>query len=159
MIHVLPIDHRNLQVARQMHAILSLAYAQEAALMNAKRFADHDETVEEIQGSDEFCLGAIRENVLVGFLTIGRDEEPDQISISTLVVHPAHQRQGVGRELVHEAVLRSQGMTLSVSTGASNTPALSLYKKLGFHEYRLGTIGPENLALVELRKPCALTPR
>ena len=50
-------------------------------------------------------------------------------------------------------------MTLSVSTGASNTPALSLYKKLGFHEYRLGTIGPENLALVELRKPCALTPR
>jgi ribosomal protein S18 acetylase RimI-like enzyme len=151
MIHVLPIDHRDLRVAIQMHAILSLAYAQEAALMNVERFVDHDETVEEIQGSDEFCLGALRENALVGFLTIGRDEEPDQISISTLVVHPAHQRQGVGHGLVHEAVRRSQGMTLSVSTGANNLPALSLYKKFGFHEYRFGTIGPENLALVKLK--------
>ena len=151
MIRVAPIDHRNPQVAREMHAILSLAYAQEALLMNAERFADHDETIEEIQASDEFCLGAYRENVLVGFLTIGRDEEPDQISLSTLVVHPAHQRRGVGQVLVHEAVRRSQGMTLSVSTGASNTPALSLYKRFGFHEYRFGTIGPKNLALVKLR--------
>ena len=151
MIHVVPIDHRNLQVAHQMHAILSLAYAQEAALMNVKRFAHHDETVEEIQVSDEFCLGAIYEETLVGFLTIGRDEEPDQISISTLVVHPAHQRQGVGNGLLHKAVPRSQGMTLSVSTGANNMPALSLYKKLGFHEYRFGTIGPESLALVKLK--------
>ena len=119
--------------------------------MNVKRFADHDETVEEIQISDEFCLGAICEEALVGYLTIGRDEEPGQINISTLVVHPAHQHEGIGQELVREAVLRSQGMTLSVSTGANNLPALNLYKKFGFHEYRFGTIGPENLALVKLK--------
>jgi ribosomal protein S18 acetylase RimI-like enzyme len=40
----------------------------------------------------------------------------------------------------------------AVATPALNTPALSLYRSLGFVEYRYGTLGPEGVGLVKLRR-------
>lgn len=151
MIHVAQINHQDPNVARQLHAILKLAYAQEAAVMQTVRFSELDETIEEIHGSHEFFLGAIEENVLLGSLSIGPDDEPNQINISTFVVHPTHQRRGVGRMLLKDVMRRSEGMVISVCTGANNIPALALYMEFGFVEYRHGTIGPENHALVKLK--------
>jgi ribosomal protein S18 acetylase RimI-like enzyme len=151
MIHIAQIDHREPAIAAKIRAILELAYEQEAIAMGSVRLAEYDETVDEIQGSNEFFLGAMEAGELLGSLSIGPDDELNQISISTLVVDPKHQRKGVGRMLLADALQRARGMVVSVCTGANNLPALRLYQEFGFTEYRRGSIGPENLALVKLK--------
>jgi ribosomal protein S18 acetylase RimI-like enzyme len=97
----------------------------------------------------------VHEDQLLGALSLGPDDEPDQINIGSLVVHPQHQRQGIGRSLLAAALRQGEGKVFSVSTGARNTPALNLYREFGFVVYRHGTIGPEALELVKLRASAA----
>lgn len=52
--------------------------------------------------------------------------------------HPDHQRKGLGRALMFEALrqLQARGMIQAiVSTGEQNTPALELYRAVGFEQY------------------------
>jgi ribosomal protein S18 acetylase RimI-like enzyme len=72
--------------------------------------------------------------------------------IASLVVHPSHQRQGIARLLLTEALKRYEDYVVTVSTGAKNLPAVRLYQDLGFVEYARCTVGPEALELVKLRR-------
>ena len=152
MLRIEPVNHRALAIARKIHAVLMLAYTQEAALLEVRHFAPLDRSVEDLMASDDYFLGAMDSEEWIGALSLGADEEPNQLNISALVIHPRYQRRGVGSLLVHEVLSRGSGMSFSVSTGQKNAPALALYEKLGFVAYRYGVIGPEKLALVKLRK-------
>lgn len=152
MIRITPINQRDAAVAHRIYALLQLAHDQETALTEVKSSTGLEETATEIQASSEYFLGAVDGDNLVGFLSIAPDDEVGQLSIDTLVVDPAHQRKGIGEQLLAHALQRGPGMTFSVCTGASNIPALQLYEKSGFIEYRRGTIGPEQHALVKLRR-------
>lgn len=55
-----------------------------------------------------------------------------------IAVHPLHQRKGLGFQLCHHllAVLRDFGCTGAfLTTGSTNSPAISLYRKLGFRPW------------------------
>ncbi len=155
-----PLDHRNPAVAQQIHDVMKLAYAQEARLLGVKDLPPLQRTVQDIQAGDVFYLGAVavavavavEDGQLLGALSIGADDEADQLLIGALVVHPAAQRRGIGRALVLDALRRSPGMTMAVSTGFDNGPALALYRAMGFVAYRRGVMGPEALAVVKLRR-------
>lgn len=147
---IAPLDHRDPAVAQRLHDVLVLAHAQEARLLGATPAPLAGSTPADIQASDLFYLGALRGGELLGALILGGDDDPDQIRITTLVVHPAHQRQGIARRLVQEALRRGAGLVFSVQAGAGNAPALALYHGLGFVEYRRGTLGA--LPLVKLRR-------
>jgi ribosomal protein S18 acetylase RimI-like enzyme len=146
------LSHRQPAVATQIHAVLMLAYAQEAALLGIKNFPPLEQTARDIEASDEFFLGCFNDQELHGVVSVRPDDEPGQINIASLVVHPAHQRRGVARALLTSALQRAAGATFSVSTAAKNAPALALYQQFGFEAYRWGTIGDEGLALVKLRR-------
>lgn len=152
MIHIELLAHHELPVAQKIHAVFLLAHAQEARLLEVTDFVPMARVPEDIQSSNDYFLGVLRGDTLLGFVALGPDDEPSQISIASLVVHPAHQRQGLARALMGEALRRSEGMVLSVATGAKNAPALALYQGLGFVEYRRGTLGPEALEIVKLRR-------
>jgi ribosomal protein S18 acetylase RimI-like enzyme len=147
------LDHRDPLVAKQIHEVLLLAYAQEAELLKVKHFEPLERTASDILSSTDYYLGAFLGKQLVGSLSVGPDDEPAQITITSLVVHPSRQRQGIGRSLVLEAIRRANGAVLSVSTAANNAPALCLYRGFGFVEYRWGTVGLEHIPLVKLRRP------
>ena len=149
-IDVLP--HRDARVAARIHAVMVPAHAQEAALLRVAHFPPLERTPEDLRCSREFFLGAFAGAELVGVLSLGPDDEPAQIHVSMLVVDPSHQRRGVGRSLLVEALRRGGGMAFSVSTGAVNAPALALYAALGFVAYRHGTIDGGRIALVKLRR-------
>ena len=151
MIRIEPLNHQDPAVAAKIHAVLILAYTQEAELLQVRHFAPLDRTPDDIRKSSEYFLGAVEGGQLFGSLSFGPDDEPDQINIGSLVVHPERQRQGIGRSLLAEVFRRGQGLVFSVSTGAKNAPALALYREFGFVVYRNGTIGPEALELVKLR--------
>ena len=151
-----PLDHRQRTLAEQMHAVMRLAYAQEAALLQVPQKLQHftplDTTVDDVQRSVAFHLGAWCGEVLLGVVSVGPDDEPDQLCIGMLVVHPSAQRQGIARALMQDALQRGAGMVYAVATGAENAPALALYRELGFVAYRQGSIGVGQLALVKLRR-------
>ncbi len=148
-----PLNHQDPDLAQRIHAVLLPAYAQEALLLGAREFGPLERTPQDICNSRDFFLGAHVGAALAGVLCIGPDDEPGQISISTLVVHPAHQRRGIGRALMQEALRRGEGFVFSVSTGAANEPALALYGSFGFQIYRRGSMGTQDIALVKLRRP------
>ena len=153
------VDQRELAVARQMHAVLLLAHAQEARQLGVQNFVPMARTAEDLQGSANFHLAAFHGDELVGAVILGADDEGDQISVVTLVVHPSHQRRGIARRLMCEALHRGAGQVFSVCTAAANAPALALYRGLGFVVYRHGTLGPDALALVKLRRPPGAAPQ
>ncbi len=147
------LDHRDPAVAAAICSVLLPAYAQEALLLGVQHFAPLKKTAADVQASPDFHLGVVHEDQLLGVLSIGPDEEAQALCINMLVVHPQAQRQGIGRRLVQEALQRGPGMAFEVSTGAKNAPALALYEQFGFVIYRHGTVGPEQLPLVKLRRP------
>jgi ribosomal protein S18 acetylase RimI-like enzyme len=150
------LSHRQPAVAAQIHTVLMLAYAQEAALLGVKNFPPLEQTASDIEASDEFFLGCFRDQELLGVISVRLDDEPGQINIASLVVHPAHQRRGVARALLTSALHRAAGAVFSVSTAAQNAPALALYQQFEFEAYRWGTLqgtaGDDALALVKLRR-------
>ena len=152
MHRVQPIDHRQMSVATQIHAILVLAHAQEAEVLSLPASTPLTKTVEEIRASPEFFLGLHAGPQLLGVLSVAPDEDPRQLCICLLVVLPSHQRQGVGQALVAAALLRGQGATFCVVTGARKAPALALYHQLGSVTCQHGTLGTELLPVVKLRR-------
>lgn len=158
MFRIEPLDHRDLAVAQRIHAVLLLAHAQEASLLQVRDFVPMERGAGDIQASNEYFIGALRGEELLGALSLGPDAEPGQICIASLVVHPKHQRQGVARALMVDALRRGAGFVMAVATGAKNTPALALYRGFGFVEYRRGTLGPEALEIVKLRRAVPAAP-
>jgi ribosomal protein S18 acetylase RimI-like enzyme len=152
MTRIEPIDQRELPVAQAIHAVLLLAHAQEARLLQVEDFEPMAQAPEDLQQGDALFLGALRGEELLACVSLVPDDEPGQIAIGALVVHPAEQRRGLARALVNEALRRCAGRVVSVTTGALNAPALALYRGLGFVEYRRGTLGAEEIIVVKLRR-------
>jgi len=76
------------------------------------------------------CRGASQ----VGWLKLN-GLKGDRAWISMLVIHPAHQRQGIGRFAVGyaEQLAREKGYDrLKIHTTPDNAPAKSCYEKLGY---------------------------
>ena len=113
--------------------------------------ASAQKTTADVQASAAYFLGAWRQDELSGLLSVGPDDEPGQLSIATLAVHPDHQRQGVGQSLLQEVLRRGNGAAFSVVSAADNLPALALYRRLGFVAYRSGSLGPHCRAVLKLR--------
>lgn len=146
------VNHRDVDTAERIHQVLALAYAQEATLLRVQNAAPWAQTVRHLQNADAFFLAVLHDEKMQGVISVRRDEEPGQINIASLAVHPAHQRCGVARALLSAALQRAGGAAMSVSTAADNAPALALYREFGFEPYRWGTLGEHALALVKLRR-------
>ena len=53
---------------------------------------------------------------------------------------------------------RGESMAFCVSAAADNAAALALYRGLGFVAYREGTLGPDRLAMLKLRRDAGCNP-
>jgi ribosomal protein S18 acetylase RimI-like enzyme len=146
-----PANHRLLDVARAIHGVQMLAYAQEAAVLGVASLPPLKLTVEQLQSSDECFHAAYLSSTLVG--AVGVTDKPDasMMVINSLVVHPAHQRVGIATRLLLQVLVASEAASVRVSTGAGNQPALALYRKHGFVEYKRWFVGPERLELTALK--------
>jgi ribosomal protein S18 acetylase RimI-like enzyme len=152
------IDHRIQVVAQQIHVVRMAAYKQEDELLGVTRFPPLERRVDDILSSSEEFIGAFEEGTLAGVLSVCHDEEGRGISISSLVVHPAYQQRGLGQALVRDATERYLASEFTVQTAAANVPALALYARFGFKEYRRWAFGSEPLELVKLSRSPAPGP-
>jgi ribosomal protein S18 acetylase RimI-like enzyme len=153
-----PANHRLFDVARAIHGVQMLAYAQEAAVLGVASLPPLKLTVEQLKASEECFHAAYLSTTLVG--AVGVTDKPDtsMLIINSLVVHPAHQRVGIATRLLLHVLAASSASSIRVSTGAGNQPALALYRKHGFVEYKRWFVGTERLELAALRLERASAP-
>ncbi len=95
-----------------------------------------DPSREMIQGyiSGAVVLGALRESVVLGAIVI-TPLTHEAWEIKNLAVQPAHQGQGIGKELIRAALdtCRNRGAReVWIGTGNSSISQLALYQKMGF---------------------------
>ncbi len=147
-----PLAHQQPDVAAGIVAVLQAAHEQEAQWLQRPSQPQHLPRVADIQASPHLHLGAVQGGVVVGVLVLGPDDEPGQISIQTLAVHPSAQRQGIARALVQETLRRGPGTVFAVAAATGNTAALALYRSLGFVPYRQGLLGSAKMPITKLRR-------
>lgn len=150
------LDPRRPAIAAGIHAVQMAAYAQEAALLGARRFPPLERTVADVRAAPERFLGALDGERIVAALGLLPEGEPGAAAasdITSLVVLPEWQRRGLGRRLVEAALAACAGGAITVSTGVANAPARALYAGLGFVEVRRRVVGAEPIEIVELLRP------
>ena len=145
------LDHRDVGVAQEIHAVLALAYAQEAELLQLVNAAAVEQDAEVIMQSELSYSGARQHGSLLGWISLGPDDEPQQFSIAMLVVRPEQQRRGIALALLREAMQQAGGSSLSVVCACANRPAMALYQQLGFSPYRRGMMGKAAIEVVKLK--------
>ena len=146
------VDHTQERVAREIHTVQMSTYAQEAKLLGAVYFPPLLRTVADVRTcKEEFFVAYVGDDLVAG-LSIWPDPEGMGRNIASLVVAPPFQRRGIASHLMAEVILRYGASTLTVQTGAKNTPALNLYAQAGFAELRRWLVGREHLELVKLRR-------
>jgi ribosomal protein S18 acetylase RimI-like enzyme len=163
MITIELLEHRDAVIAGAILELLVQGHAREAALLKRARHSRLLPTVDEIRASGHFYLGALSASTvsgsktttgqLAGTVGVGPDDESGQIAVLRLTVQFDYQRQGIARRLLLEAFRLGAGAVFSVITPRLNTPALALYRDLGFKEYRRGVVGLNGAEMLKLRRP------
>ena len=89
----------------------------------------------ELENKLAFWLVATEEDRVAGY--IGSQTVMDETDMMNVAVHPDFRRKGIAEALVKDLVenLKKMGShCLTLEVRASNTPAITLYEKLGFTE-------------------------
>ena len=89
----------------------------------------------ELNESKRICLGAIdlKSKKLLGLCSAWL--VMDELQITSLAVHPTHQRKGLGKSLLNEIITRSNTFRtnhIHLEVKETNEPAKAFYKSMGF---------------------------
>ncbi len=144
--------HQELDIAQHIVALLNVAQAEELLWLQADPAMVAAHELDDVRLSSAQFLGAWGAGGLLGSISFAPDDEAGQMCISTLVVHPLAQRQGLGRRLVIEALRSAPQQTFGVVAACANARALALYQGLGFAPYRRGSMGPAHTPVFKLRR-------
>ncbi|MEA2600454.1 MAG: hypothetical protein QOF89_1446 [Acidobacteriota bacterium] len=105
---------------------------------------------------DHVFLKAVESGKLVGSVRARQVGETCQVG--RLIVHPAHQGQGIGKELMRAIERRFEGVKgFELFTGHRSERNLRLYRELGYRDVREEQVSPV-LTLVHLRKESRCSP-
>ena len=87
----------------------------------------------ELESLWSYWLVAVDGDTVAGY--IGSQSSIDEADIMNVAVHPDYRRQGIAENLINTLVaeLKNRGChALLLEVRVSNTPAITLYEKLGF---------------------------
>ncbi|MER5732557.1 GNAT family N-acetyltransferase [Streptomyces sp. NPDC002138] len=135
---VRPLDLTDDATAAAVYRVGRAAYTVEAELIGFDGIPALRESLAELRARPLNWLGAVSPaGEVAGFLAWERVAEPGaaraEASIDRLCVDPAWFRRGIGslllRHLLDDVL---PGRSVGVTTGAANTPAMTLYPRMGF---------------------------
>lgn len=123
------------------------AYQAEADLVRIDDFAPLRVSLDALAARPGTFYGLTRGQHLAGAIEV-EQRGSRSLEISALVVDPDCFRRGVGRRLL-QFILRSSPDNVLVSTCSANTPALMLYRSMGFRQTKTFA-SPEGIELCAL---------
>lgn len=122
-------DHKQEQVAKNIHELCQLAYRHEATLIGADEFPPLSLSTDAIQYSDSQWLVIAEAEQYLAAIEFA---ERENIEIHSLVVDPVKHRQGLASSLLKDLLGRFPGKSFRVQTARKNLPAILCYQKFGF---------------------------
>ena len=128
------LQHNDIAISNQIHAVFQLSYAVEAKLLGVTDFSPLKRPLESYRNSGNVFFGYLAKTELAGVIEIELTDK--HIDINSLVVDPKFFRRGIARKLLEFIFNRFDAQLFIVETGVDNKPATELYKKLGFKEIK-----------------------
>ncbi len=141
------LDNSNEAVANDIFTIFQNSYKVEAQLIGTLDFPPLFRSINNIENSTTQFYGFSENECLAAVIEIAM--EGRQLHINSLTVDPSYFRKGIAKKLINY-VLENMNYTEGiVETAVVNIPAIKLYKKHGFVEFKrwIPSHGIEKLAL------------
>ncbi|MEW6982474.1 GNAT family N-acetyltransferase [Colwelliaceae bacterium 6471] len=141
------LEHSNEIITKQIFTVFQHSYKVEAQLIGVSDFPPLQRSVRDIANSTTDFYGFTENKCLAAIIEI--DIEESRLDIHSLTVDPQYFRKGIADKLINY-VLEIGGFTSAiVETAVVNKPAINLYKKHGFVEFKRWTPshGIEKLAM------------
>lgn len=144
------LDNANEAVAKQIYTTFQRSYKIEAELIGTQNFPPLSRTVNDIHNSQTLFYGFYDDTQLAGVIELVIINE--RLEINSLTVDPKHFRKGIADKLIRYALTNfiETASTAIVETAVVNEPAIKLYKKHDFVEFKRWTPehGIEKLAML-----------
>jgi ribosomal protein S18 acetylase RimI-like enzyme len=141
------LDNSNDEVAHQVFTIFQSSYKIEAQLIGALDFPPLFRSAKDIENSKTLFYGFSENECLAAIIEIVIEDK--QIKIHSLTVDPNYFRKGIANKLIRYVLEKFDFSEAIVETALVNIPAINLYKKHGFVEFKRWTPshGIEKLAM------------
>ncbi|WDE01327.1 GNAT family N-acetyltransferase [Thalassomonas actiniarum] len=141
------LENSNEIVASQIYSIFQNSYKVEAQLIGVVDFPPLSRSVKDIANSKTDFYGFSDNNCLAAIIEITVEDK--HLEIHSLTVDPMFFRKGLAGKLISYALEAFDYTDATVETAVVNEPAINLYKKHGFVEFKRWTPshGIEKLAM------------
>jgi GNAT superfamily N-acetyltransferase len=141
------LDNTAPEVAKQIHNIFQYSYKVEAQLIGILNFPPLSRSAQDIEKSKTTFYGFSEDQCLTAILEISVENKC--LGIDSLTVHPNYFRRGIANKLISHVLKVNDFSAAIVETAVVNIPAIKLYKKHGFVEFKRWTPshGIEKLAM------------
>lgn len=131
------LDNSNEEVAQQIFTTFQNSYKIEAKLIGALDFPPLSRSAKHIENSKTLFYGFSENESLAAVIEIVKNGE--LLEINSLTVDPSYFRKGIADKLISYVLQRFNFSKAIVETAVVNTPAINLYKKHGFVEFKRWT--------------------
>ncbi|WP_341206008.1 N-acetyltransferase [uncultured Psychrosphaera sp.] len=128
------LDNVNENIAEQIYAVFQHAYRIEADLIGVVNFPPLSRSIKDIQGAKTQFYGFYVDQIVAAVIEINL--EGQQLNICSLTVAPNYFRRGIADTLISYVLGLSYFSKALVETAVVNLPAIKLYEKHGFIEYK-----------------------
>ncbi|ALQ08375.1 GNAT family N-acetyltransferase [Pseudoalteromonas fuliginea] len=141
------LNNKNNDTANKIFAVFQKSYAIEAKLIGAHNFPPLARNIKGIKKSETTFYGYSENECLAAVIEV--DTNNECLDICSLTVDPNHFKKGIASKLISYVLAMSDLSHAIVETAVANTPAINLYKKHGFVEFKRWTPshGIEKLAM------------
>ena len=141
------LEHNTPNIAAEIYEVFQASYQIEAQLIGTSIFPPLQRSVSHITQSPTMFYGAKIDSALAGVIEIEYGKK--QLSINSLTVSPDFFRCGIAGKLMKYVLTAFEIEHAVVETASVNMPAIELYKKHGFVQFKCWTPshGIEKVAL------------
>lgn len=142
------LDNSNEYIAHQIFTVFQNSYKVEAQLIGTLNFPPLLRNTKDIKISKTQFYGFIENKSLAAVIEIVVENR--HLKIQSLTVVPLYFRKGIADKLIDYILDKFSFSEATVETAVVNLPAISLYKKHGFVEFKRWTPphGIEKLAML-----------
>ena len=141
------LDNSNVEVANKIFTIFQNSYKIEAQLIGVLDFPPLLRSAKDIENSKTLFYGFSEDECLAGIIEVVIEDK--YLEINSLTVDPNYFRKSIANKLIIYVLDAFDYKEAVVETAVANKPAIKLYQKHGFVEFKRWTPshGIEKLAM------------
>ncbi|WP_154224135.1 GNAT family N-acetyltransferase [Marinicella rhabdoformis] len=134
---VIILSHQDESIAQNIFQVFQDSYQIEASLIGVDDFPPLSRSAEAIQNSTTDFYGFFEGEDLAAVIEVNHTVgDYSQLKICSLTVDPKHFRKGIAGQLIQYVFSLHEVDEYIVETAVVNKPAIKLYEKHGFTEYK-----------------------